>query len=308
MHITIRVPATSANLGPGFDSLGLALDLWNETVITLAIEYTVQVNGEGKERLSHGENNLIIQAARKLAEVAGKRLPPFHVDCINRIPLSSGLGSSAAAKLTGLLGANVLLGKPLTKDEILNLATEMERHPDNVAPALLGGLVVSTIENGKVLAHKINIDGDHNSLGTFELPIYITVVLPNFHISTKQARTVLPEQVAMKDAVHNISRAVLVTEAFRSRDLDLLGKAMTDTLHQPYRLSLIPGAQAAMDAAKQAGAAAVALSGAGPSLIAFSSKRDPVIGEAMKQAFEEAGLQARIFPLKMSNHGAEVHI
>jgi homoserine kinase len=155
MNITIRVPATSANLGPGFDALGLALDLWNETVITLAIEYTVQVNGEGKERLSHGENNLIIQAARNLAEVAGKRLPPFHVDCINRIPLSSGLGSSAAAKLTGLLGANVLLGKPLSKDEILNLATEMEGHPDNVAAALLGGLVVSMLENGKVYAHKI---------------------------------------------------------------------------------------------------------------------------------------------------------
>ena len=142
MNITIRVPATSANLGPGFDSLGLALDLWNETVITLAIEYTVQVNGEGMERLSRGENNLIIQSAQKLAERVGKLLPPFHVDCINRIPLSSGLGSSAAAKLTGLLGANTLLGKPLATNEILNLATEMEGHPDNVAPALLGGLVV----------------------------------------------------------------------------------------------------------------------------------------------------------------------
>lgn len=308
MNITIRVPATSANLGPGFDSLGLALDLWNETVITLAIEYTVQVNGEGRERLSRGENNVIIQSARKLAELAGKRLPPFHVDCINRIPLSSGLGSSAAAKLTGLLGANVLLGKPLKKEEILNLATEMEGHPDNAAPALLGGLVVSTIENGKVLAHKINIDGNHSSLGGVELPFYVTVVLPDFHISTKQARKSLPEQVAMRDAVHNISRAIMVTEAFRSRDLDLLGKAMTDTLHQPYRLSLIPGAQAALDAAKEAGAAAVALSGAGPSLIAFSSKLDPAIGEEMQRAFEEAGLQARIFPLQMSNHGAEVHI
>jgi homoserine kinase len=308
MNITIRVPATSANLGPGFDALGLALDLWNETIITLAIEYTVQVNGEGRERLSHGENNLIIQAARKLAEVAGKRLPPFHVDCINRIPLSSGLGSSAAAKLTGLLGANVLLGKPLLKEEILNLATEMEGHPDNVAPALLGGLVVSTIENGKVLAHKINIEANHSSFGTMESPFYVTVVLPDFHVSTRQSRKAIPEQVALKDAVHNISRTVLVTEAFRSRDLDLLGKVMKDTLHQPYRLPQVPGAQAAMDAAKEAGAAAVALSGAGPSLIAFSSRPDRAIGEAMKRTFEEAGLQARIFPLKMSNRGAEVHI
>ena len=302
MNITIRIPATSANLGPGFDCLGLALDLWNETVVTLAIEYTVQVNGEGKEKLSLGENNLIIRSAQNLAEHVGKRLPPFHVDCINRIPLSSGLGSSAAAKLTGLLGANSLLGRPLSRDEILDLATEMEGHPDNVAPALLGGLVVSSMDNGKVVTHKIDVGTVHAS------PIQLTVVLPDFHISTKQARAALPRQVSMKDAVHNISRAVLVTEAIRNGDLELLGKAMNDTLHEPYRLSLIPGAQQAMDAGKEAGAAAVALSGAGPSLIAFSSKQDPAIGEAMTRAFEQSGLQSRIFQLKMSNYGAEVHI
>jgi homoserine kinase len=308
MQITIRVPATSANLGPGFDSLGLALDLWNDTVITLAIEYSVQVNGEGNERLSRGENNTIVRAAQKLAETVGRRLPPFHVDCVNRIPLSSGLGSSAAAKLTGLLGANVLLGKPLSKDEILELATNLEGHPDNVAPALLGGLVVSTVEHGKVFAHKVTINGTHTSLGHFESPFHVTIVLPDFHISTKQARAALPGKVSLDDAVHNISRAVLVTEAFRTGNLDLLGKAMSDTLHQPYRLPHVPGAHKAMDAAKRAGASAVALSGAGPSLIAFSAQKDPGIGEAMKRAFEEAGLQARTFLLRMSNHGAEVHI
>jgi homoserine kinase len=307
MNITIRVPATSANLGPGFDSLGLALDLWNETVITLAIEYTVQVNGEGMERLSPGENNMIIQAAQKLAAHAGKTLPPFHLDCINRIPLSSGLGSSAAAKLTGLLGANKLLGQPFSRDEILNIATELEGHADNAAPALFGGLVVSTVENGKVFAHKIDIETSHSSLGHVEFPFHITVVFPEFHISTNQARNVLPEFIPMKDAAQNIGRAMLVTEAFRTKDLELLGKAMTDTLHQPYRLSLIPGAQQAIDMAKRSGAAA-ALSGAGPSIIAFSSKWDPAIGEAMQHSFQEAGLPARIFQLRMSNYGAEVHI
>lgn len=302
MHITIRIPATSANLGPGFDSLGLALDLWNETIITLAIEYSVQVNGEGRERISSGENNLIIRSAQRLAELAGKRLPPFHVDCVNHIPLSSGLGSSAAAKLTGLLGANALLGKPLSKSEILDLATDMEGHPDNVAPALLGGLVVSTVENGKVLAHKIDLEDNHDSA------IQITIVLPNFHLSTQQARAALPEQVTLKDAVHNISRAVMVTEAFRSGDLGLLGKAMIDTLHQPYRLWLIPGAREAMDAAKEVGASAAAISGAGPSIIAFSSQRDPAIGKAMTHAFEQAGYSARTFQLKMSHHGAEAQI
>src|SRR5688572_13420731 len=309
MHITIRIPATSANLGPGFDCLGLALDLWNEAVITLAIEYSVQINGEGRERISPGENNLIIRSAQQFAEHIGKRLPPFHLDCVNRIPLSSGLGSSAAARLTGLLGANALLGKPLSKDEILDLAAEMEGHPDNVAPALLGGLVVSTVEDGKVFAHKINTETNQTSVGYLELPAFdITVVLPEFHLSTTQARTVLPEYIPMKDAVNNISHAMLVTEAFRNGDFDLLSKAMNDTLHQPYRLSLIPGAPEAMEAARRAGAAAAALSGAGPSIIAFSAKRDPAIGEAMKTAFQQAGLQARILQLRMSNYGAEVHI
>ncbi|HEX5944083.1 MAG TPA: homoserine kinase [Anaerolineales bacterium] len=302
MHITIRIPATSANLGPGFDSLGLALDLWNETIITLAIEYSVQVNGEGRERLSPGENNLIIRTAQQFAEHVGKRLPPFHLDCVNQIPLSSGLGSSAAAKLTGLLGANALLGKPLSKDEILNLAAEMEGHPDNVAPALLGGLVVSTVEDGKVLAHKVNLEANS------DYPIHITVVIPDFHLSTQQARLALPDHVTMKDAVHNLSRAVLVTEAFRTGDLDLLSKAMTDTLHQPYRLQLIPGGREAMDAAKESGAAAAVLSGAGPSVIAFSSQRDPAIGEAMTRAFEQTGITARAVQLKISHHGAEAQI
>ena len=302
MNITIKVPATSANLGPGFDSLGLALDLWNETTITLAIEFSVQIYGEGAEKLSQGKNNLIIRSAQKLAERVGKHLPPFHVHCVNHIPPSSGLGSSAAATLTGLLGATALLGNPFLNDDILNLGAELEGHSDNVAPALLGGLVVSTMgaDAGKIMAHKIGEVGH-------AVPLHITIALPDFQLPTKQARAALPEQVTVKDAVYNISRAVMVAEALRSGDLDLLGEAMTDRLHQPHRLPLIPGAQAAMDAAKQAGASAVALSGAGPSLIAFS-KAESAIGEAMQCAFEERGLSARIFHVNVSSHGAETQI
>jgi homoserine kinase len=302
MHITVRVPATSANLGPGFDCLGLALDLWNETLITLAIEFSVQVNGEGMERLSAGENNLIIRSAQTLAERVGKRLPPFHLDCTNHIPLSSGLGSSAAAKLTGLLGANALLGNPLLREEIIDLATEMEGHPDNVASAMLGGLVVSTVEHERVFAHKIDVGFNNDS------PIHITVALPDFHLSTQQARAALPDYVTTRAAVHNISHALMVAEAFRNGDLELLAKAMTDTMHQPYRLPLIPAGGEAMHAAKAAGASATAISGAGPSIIAFSAKRDPAIGEAMVHAFEGAGYAARTFQLKMSLHGAEAQI
>jgi len=298
MKITIKVPATSANLGPGFDALGLALDLWNETVITPADDFSVTVQGEGADRLTSGKNNLIVRAAHKLAERAGKPLPSFHADCVNAIPLSSGLGSSAATILTGLLAGNTLLENPLSNEETLNLASEMEGHPDNVAPALMGGLVVSTTDEGRVIARRIPIGTD----------IHVTIALPDFYLPTKQARAALPRKISMKNAVHNISRAALVVEALRTGELDLLTQAMTDRLHQPYRLKLIPGAMSAMEAAKEAGAAAVALSGAGPGLIAFSSKAEAGIGEAMRRAFEAAGLKARIFHLRVSGHGAEIQI
>jgi homoserine kinase len=295
MKLTIKVPATSANLGPGFDALGLALDLWNETTVTPADEFTATVTGEGADRLSSGKHNLIVRAAQRLAERAGKTLPPFHAECVNAIPLSSGMGSSSAAILTGLLAGNALLNEPFSREEILNLASEMEGHPDNVAPALLGGLVVSMVENGKVIAQQIPVAMD----------ICITIVLPDFYITTKQARAALPKRITMKNAIHNISRVVLVVEALRTGELDLLGKAMTDTLHQPYRLKLIPGAASAMEAAREAGAAAVALSGAGPSLIAFS-RTESGIGESMKRAFESSGLRARVFSLGVSSEGASI--
>jgi homoserine kinase len=297
MNILVKVPATTANLGPGFDSLGLALDLWNENVFTPAEDFAFEVSGEGADRLPNQRDNLILRAAQRLADLSGRRLAPFHVRCINRIPFSSGLGSSSAATLTGLLGANACLGTPLTEEEILNLATEIENHPDNVAPALLGGLVVSTMDGDRVLARRIDVPA----------AVHITVVVPEFSLPTRQARAALPKQITLRDAIYNISRAVLVTEALRTGDLGLLGQAMTDALHQPYRLPLIPGAGAALEAGKSRGAAALALSGAGPSLIAFAAQPGMAIGEAMQRAFSEAGLTARVFDLKISTRGAEIN-
>ena len=175
MKFSIKVPATSANLGPGFDTLGLALDLWNETTITSADDFSVKFNGEGAGKLSGGKYNLIVRAAQKLADHVGKPLPPFHAECVNRVPLSSGLGSSAAAILTGLLAGNALLDNPWSKEEILNLAAVMEGHADNVAAGLMGGLVVSTLEKGKAVAHQIPIGMD----------LHITIALPDFRLPTK---------------------------------------------------------------------------------------------------------------------------
>jgi len=296
MKLTIKVPATSANLGPGFDALGLALDLWNETTITTADEFYVKAVGEGEGRIANGKNNLIIRSAFKLASRVDMSMPAFKVDCVNRIPLSSGLGSSASAVVTGVLAGNALLGNPLSNEEILNVASEIEGHPDNVAPAMMGGLVVSMMEERKVTARQLAVNMD----------VSVTIALPDLYLPTHQARAALPRKVSMKNAVYNISRSVLVADAFRSGDMDLLGRAMNDKLHQPFRLKLIPGAKSVMEGAKEAGASAVALSGAGPGVIAFALKSGSSIGEAMKRAFKKAGLDSRIFEMKMSDRGAAI--
>jgi len=303
MKVLVKVPATTANLGPGFDALGLALNLWNEAEFTATNDrqIVVTMEGEGVGILPGDATNPIVDAALQIYDKAGKPCSGLRIHCVNRVPLSSGLGSSSAALLTGMLGANALLGNPFTDEEILKLAIETEGHPDNVAPAMLGGLVASIVYEERVISLKLPARANRS-------PIHVTVVLPDFDFPTKQARAILPKQVDRKDAIYNISRAVLVTEALRTGDLDLLGKAMSDALHQPYRIPLIPGAQAAMEAAHRAGTAAVALSGAGPSLIAFSSKQEPEVGLAMKRAFEQAGLAARIFELGTSYEGAEVTI
>ncbi len=303
MKILVKVPATTANLGPGFDALGLALNLWNETEFSPRTDgqIHIQVRGEGQGKIPESAENTIVQSALQLYALAGQPCPGMDIHCLNRVPIGSGLGSSSAALLTGMLGANALLGNPLSEEEVLKLAIETEGHPDNVAPAMLGGLVASIVHEGRVISLKLPARANRS-------PMHVTIVLPGFDFPTHQARAILPTTIPRQDAIYNISRAVLVTEALRTGDLDLLGKAMTDALHQPYRLPLIPGAQAALQAARQAGAAAVALSGAGPSLIAFSAKADEQIGKAMQAQFVAAGLPARIFALSASYEGAEVTI
>lgn len=297
-RICVRVPATTANLGPGFDALGLALDLWNETefIQTNDGKIVVTISGEGEESLPKDEQNLIAASALQIFSLVGKKVDGLRIHCINRIPLTSGLGSSSAALLAGMLGANALLGEPFSQEEILTMAVENEGHPDNIVPAMLGGLAASTIHNGAIVTRKLVVS-----------PMAITVVFPDFYFPTKAAREILPEYVLRQDAIFNLSRAVLVIKAFETGDLALLGEVMEDALHQPYRLPLIPGAQEAMAAARQAGASAVALSGAGPSLIAFSGQpADAQIGLAMQRAFERAGLRSRIFALNISQSGASV--
>ncbi len=303
-QITVRVPATSANLGPGFDCLALALDIWNETIFSLEGDgYTAVITGEGAGKLPKDESNLIIQSALKVFALKGRIPEPgLLVRCFNNIPVSSGLGSSAAAILTGMLGANALMNSPLGMDEILSLAAESEGHADNVAAALYGGLTMVGSGSHGFIARKV---WDGNVIADM---LQAVIVLPDFQLSTKAARAALPKKVSMADAVNNLSKTALVVQAFQSADLGLLGEVMDDQIHQPYRLPLIPGAQAALEAARQSGAAGAALSGAGPSLIAFGLEDMNAVAVAMKEEFKKAGLTSKSYLTKVVDQAAMVII
>ena len=194
--IKIRVPATSANLGPGFDCLGLALNIWNEVSFEPAEKLTYHVTGEGAEKLNKGTRNLLTKAYALAYEICGQKMNGVKIRAHNEILMSSGLGSSAAAIVAGLFGANEMLDKPLNENELLKLATEMEGHPDNVAPALLGGLVVSVMSGNEIITRR------------YEVPqITIVIVKPNVDWPTRVARAVLPKSVSRGDAIYNIGRA-----------------------------------------------------------------------------------------------------
>jgi len=295
----VRVPATTANLGPGFDCLGLALDLWNEARFSLSDDgIVVNVKGEGAETLPRDEANLVAQAALRVYEEAGAPAPVgLTIDCDVCVPLASGLGSSSSAVVAGLLGGNELLGHAFKREALLELAADIEGHPDNVAAALLGGLTIVVRKDERLLTKKILVP-----------EVHVALAVPDLPFSTRTARAGLPTEVSMTDAVFNLGRTPLVVEALRTGDFELLGQVMDDRLHQTNRLGLIPGGRAAWLAAQHAGAAAVAVSGSGPSLVAFVSLATDadIVAKAMADAFAAEGVSARPLGLSASAAGATV--
>ena len=296
---TVRVPATTANLGPGFDCLGLALDLWNDVRFTLEGDgVVVAARGERSETLPTDATSLVAQSFLRLCAEAGEAAPAgLRIDCELRTPLSSGLGSSSSAIVAGVLGANTLLGRPFDRGRLLELAADIEGHPDNVAAALLGGLTIVVRKGERLLTKKILVP-----------EVHVALAVPRLEFSTRVARAGLPTEVSMKDAVFNLGRTPLVVEALRTGDYELLNQVMEDRLHQASRLKLIPGAPEAWLAAQHAGAAAIAVSGSGPSLIAFVSLATDAtrIAREMAQAFEAAGVEAIPLGLSASAAGATV--
>lgn len=290
--IKVKIPATSANLGAGFDALGLALGLHNEVIVEES-EKTSIVALDGAP-VPTGEDNLVYSSMAELARVCGKTLPPVKISQINRIPMARGLGSSSACIIGGLVGANALFGTPLSEQELLDVAVRMEGHPDNVAPALLGGFVCAAMD-GKV-THYVRSD--------VRSDLAFAALIPDFELATSAARRVLPKGVSRNDAVFNLSRAALMSLAIINGRYEQLEIASGDRLHQFYRLPLIPGAEEALGILKNEGAYCATISGAGSTLLAMLPASDTGFVRRARAKLDDAGFaEWELVSLDADNRG-----
>jgi homoserine kinase len=267
VKLLARAPATVANLGPGFDCLALALDLWNDFEMDTDAEPGIEVRGEGAEELADPANNLVIRAAERVASAAGVDLPAFRLRCVNRVPLARGLGSSATAVGAGVLLAEALTGVPLSDDARLRHAVEVEGHPDNVAACLLGDLVLVHRPDPETGPQAVQLAADRSLRP-------VALVATSERVSTEEARRALPTEIAFGIAAATAARTALLVVALTERP-DLLPAALVDELHEPYRLALAPKA-AALHALLRSLGYAVCLAGSGPSLLLFEPPDRPI--------------------------------
>lgn len=295
-ELRVRAPASSANLGPGFDSFAVALPLLAEFEVKPARQWVVTIEGDASETRSP-EEDLFVQGARAVAKAAKEHLAPQHVTQRSRIPLGRGLGSSAAAIVGGASAANALLGEPLDRRSLLRIAADVEGHPDNVAAALYGGMTVALPTRDGPIASRL----------PFPRTWRACLLVPNGKLSTKEARAALPQHVTRADAVFNLSHAAALVAAVLRSDGALLSLAMDDRLHQPARSRFVPALGAIVEAARSAGAFGAALSGAGPSVVAFAPARlAPRVVSAMEEAAQAEGTSGRGRVLRVRAAGVQV--
>ncbi len=298
---SVRVPASTANLGAGFDCIGLALKLYltvRARVVPGASDACrLRISGEGAEELPSNEENLIYRSMRFTAEREGLSLPPMELDVHNELPLARGLGSSAAAIIAGITLASLVCERELSNETVLRYAVEMEGHPDNVAAAYVGGLVVTCLRlDGNVLAVKRSWPSE----------LKVVVVSPEAFLKTAETRSVLPLNVQREDAVFNLQRVALFGAALEAGAYDLLWDAMQDRLHQAHRQSLVPGLAEALATPPQPGLLGIALSGSGPSVVALACDRSGDIGEAIAENFRRRNVPAKVRVLEVDLEGCAV--
>ncbi len=299
--VSVRVPATSANCGPGFDTLGLACTLYNDLTYEIVDGKGFQLNviGEGAEYLKPYGRNLAFASFLKVwNKITDNERIALKVSMNNRIPMSRGLGSSSSAIVAGLYAANALCNNYYSKEQLLDIATEIEGHPDNVAPAIYGGFTISYMEQEK--AHSLRL--------LPAKPLKFIAVVPERKLPTILARQAIPETVSHKDAVYNISRASLLVGALLGGHYEFLQMALNDKLHQPYRSHLIPGLADVFSAAKDAGAYNAIISGAGSTVMAYAAPEldCDIIGRAMVKAFAANNEKAIYHILDLDTEGVKI--
>lgn len=307
MKVSVKVPATTANLGPGFDCLGLALPIYN----TVTVEETI-MPGTGIEiniidetnemdviSIPTDENNIVYKAIELLYNSIGQSPSELKITINTHIPVARGLGSSAAVIVGGLLAANELLGRPADEAALLSIAAEIEGHPDNSTPAILGGFILSSLEeDGSVVYKKLPWCKDWN----------ITVCIPDYELATNIARSVIPDEIPIKDAIFNLKHSAMLIEAINTQDKDLMKIALQDRIHQPYREKLIPGMKEIKEALKhEENVLGVVLSGAGPSLLVISHGNGlDKIKETVSNVWLNLNVKSDILTLPIEENGAVI--
>jgi len=283
-RVTVRVPATAANLGPGYDCLGVALDIWNELTVERG-PFRVDIRGEGADQLPRDETNLIVRSVAAAFDAAGKPVPELAYVCHNVIPLTRGLGSSSAAIVSGLAAGARLSGADAELDSaaLMEMAADMEGHPDNAAPATLGGFRVGVRDGERWIADRVRIPEGMSAV----------LFIPDVEGSTAAARAILPDEVPRADAVFNLGSAALLVNALASGNLGMLRRATEDRLHQPVRSRLYRGMSALISAALAGGAHGAFLAGAGPTVMALATGREDAVLDKMKEAAHTLGVPGR---------------
>ncbi|SHN83334.1 homoserine kinase [Desulfitobacterium chlororespirans] len=295
--VCVRIPATSANLGPGFDCLGMALSLYNVVRIEPSDAFQITLKGDYTADIPADETNLVWQSMCTLWEAIGFEIPTVSLDLENNVPPTRGMGSSSAAIVGGLVAANEYAGGVLSKQEILQIANRIEGHPDNVAPALLGGVTLAVTTETSVIARIVHSQPQFMALA----------IVPDFYLSTEKSRNVLPVSISRADAVYNLSRTALLVEALIHENYELLKEGMQDRLHQNQRASLVPGLGETLQVALDSGAYGSALSGSGPTILALvSSDKAEQVSQAMVDSLAAHGLTAKAYLLSVDSEGAAV--
>ena len=295
MKVTVKSPASSANVGPGFDSLGIALTMYNTAEFELIDEGIEIEIMDDATFLPKGEDNYVYKSFKRVYDKAGKKVPGVRIKLWSDVPVTRGLGSSSSSIVLGLMGANKMLGEPFSRDELVDIATEVEGHPDNVAPTILGGFIAAGYENEKVVYSKAQIPDN----------IYFAAMIPDFFMQTKAARGILPRFIPFKSAVYNLSHASLVTAAFMQGRYDLLKYAVKDRLHQRYRFPKIKSGEYVARNARRYGALCSYLSGAGPTIMAIVSEENVEQFESSMNKLISTNLKGwKLVMLKADNNGA----